>query len=141
MQILKRLTSFREFVLLAVIVLAAVAMAFASPRAEGGEIIFLSRSNILAVLLGLSFESIVAIGMTILLVSGGFDLSVGSTLALSGAVTAMVLKDGAPVAAAIPVGLAVGASIGLANGLIIARIRINPFITTLGTMGIARGLL
>jgi len=122
-------------VLLAGIILAAGAvLSIASPH-------FLNRDNIHALFLGFSAESIVAIGMAILLVSGGFDLSVGSTMALTGTITAMALKAGIPVVACIPIGLAVGGAVGLANGLVIARVRINPFITTLGTMGIARGLL
>ncbi len=102
---------------------------------------FLTWANLSGVLLGLAVESIVAVGMTILLVSGGFDLSVGSTMALSGAITAMALASGAPMLAGSVAGLAVGGLIGLANGAIIAYLRINPFITTLGTMCIGRGLL
>jgi len=79
--------------------------------------------------------------MTILLISGGFDLSVGSTVALSGAVTAIWLSNGMPVPAAILLGLGTGVLIGLINGLIIAEIGINPFITTLGMMSLARGML
>jgi ribose transport system permease protein len=131
---LKRLTEFREFMILYLIVLAGIAMSVASP-------IFLTRGNILATLLGLSIESIVAIGMTVLLVSGGFDLSVGSTVALTGAVTALCLVNGFPVYLAVPVGLGLGALIGLLNGLIIAEIGINPFITTLAMMSIVRGVL
>ena len=102
---------------------------------------FCAWPNLHAILLGMSAESIVAIGMTMLLVSGGFDLSVGSTMALTGVVTAMMLKTGAPVAVCVPIGLGVGAAVGLINGLMVAHVRINPFITTLGTMGIARGLV
>lgn len=128
------ITEFREFTILYVIVLSAVAMTYAVPE-------FLGRQNISAILLSLSDQSIIAIGMTILLISGGFDLSVGSTVALSGAVTAIWLTKGMPVPAAILLGLAVGVLIGLINGLIIAEIGINPFIATLGMMSLARGML
>ena len=131
---LARMTEFREFMILYIIVLSAIAMTYAKPE-------FLGRQNISAVLLSLSDQSIVAIGMTILLISGGFDLSVGSTVALSGAVTAIWLTQGVPVPVAIILGLGVGALIGLINGLIIAEIGINPFITTLGMMSLARGML
>jgi ribose transport system permease protein len=131
---IRQLTQFREFILVAIIALLGAGVYLRSD-------IFLSGSNLLALLLGLSVESIVAVGMTILMVSGGFDLSVGSTMAMTGAVAAYGLAAGVPVAAAIGMALAVGVAIGAANGLIIARIGINPFITTLGMMSIVRGLL
>jgi ribose transport system permease protein len=132
--VLLRVAGSHEFFLVMVLVAAGTALHFASDK-------FLSPTNISAMLLGLAVESIVAVGMTILLVSGGFDLSVGSTMALSGAVTAMLLIRGLPVPAAVVVGLAVGAGVGLINGLVIALLRINPFISTLAMMSAARGLL
>lgn len=131
---LKQLTQFREFMILLIILVAGVIMSFASP-------IFLTQGNLLSLLLSLSIESIVAIGMTVLMVAGGFDLSVGSTVALTGAVTAFCLRAGAPVPVAIAAGLALGTLIGVLNGVIIAKIGINPFITTLGMMSIVRGIL
>ncbi|MHC4529598.1 MAG: ABC transporter permease, partial [Planctomycetota bacterium] len=128
------ITEFREFMILYIIVLSTIAMTYVVPQ-------FLGRHNISAILLSLSDQSIIAIGMTILLISGGFDLSVGSTVALSGAVTAIWLTNGMPVPAAILLGLGVGVLIGLINGLIIAEVGINPFITTLGMMSLVRGLL
>ncbi|HUW18172.1 MAG TPA: ABC transporter permease [Sedimentisphaerales bacterium] len=129
-----RITEFREFMILYIIVLSAIAMWYAVPQ-------FLGPQNISAMLLSLSDQSIIAVGMTILLISGGFDLSVGSTVALSGAVTAIWLSQGMPVPVAILLGLGVGVLIGLINGLIIAEVGINPFITTLGMMSLARGML
>ncbi|MHC4647230.1 MAG: ABC transporter permease [Planctomycetota bacterium] len=128
------MTEFREFMILYIIILSVIAMTYAKAG-------FLGRQNISAILLSLSDQSIVAIGMTILLISGGFDLSVGSTVALSGAVTAIWLTQGVPAPVAIILGLGVGVLIGLINGLIIAEIGINPFITTLGMMSLARGML
>ncbi|MBM4019273.1 MAG: ABC transporter permease [Planctomycetes bacterium] len=128
------LADFREFMIIALILAIAAAMSLASP-------VFLTPENLSVVLLAVSTQAIVAVGMTVLLVSGGFDLSVGSTVGLAGAVTAMGLAGGLPVAAAVLAGLALGAAIGAANGLIVARIGINPFITTLGMMGIVRGAL
>ena len=130
----RMLTGFREFMLVVIILAGGMAMSFASPH-------FLTVGNFSAMLLGMSFEAIIAIGMTVLLVSGGFDLSVGSTMALSGAVSAICLVSGWPVVPAILAGLVVGAAVGVTNGLIIAKIGINPFITTLGIMGVVRGLL
>lgn len=130
----KKIIVFREIMILLFIILAAIVMSIASP-------IFLTFDNIMAILLSLSIESIVVIGMTILMVSGGFDLSVGSTVALSSAVTAMSMTSGVPIVVSIFLGLCVGTVIGIANGLIIAKIKINPFITTLGMMSIVRGIL
>ena len=131
---LARLTDFREFMILVVIIVASVIMSIASP-------IFLTPLNILANLLSVSIECIVAIGMTALMVSGGFDMSVGSTVALCGAVGAMAMKAGMAVPLAILIALAVGILIGIINGLLIAKVGINPFITTLGMMSVIRGLL
>ncbi len=104
---------------------------------------FLQPETINTILLYLFGYAIIACGMTVLLVSGGFDLSVGSVSALSAMVAAALMKGSAlhlpwPVAALIGVG--VGTTVGITNGLIVARLGINPFITTLGTMLLARGL-
>ena len=130
----QRFTDHREFMIFYIIVLGVIAMAYAIPE-------FLSHQNMSAVLLALADQSIIAVGMTLLLVSGGFDMSVGSTMALAGATTAIWLTLGFPVPIAILLGLAVGALIGAINGLIIAEVGINPFITTLGMMSLARGML
>jgi ribose transport system permease protein len=129
-----RLVAAHEFFLVVILLVAGLAMHLASDQ-------FLSATNLSAMLLGLAVESIVAIGMTILLVSGGFDLSVGSTMALAGGVTAMVLVAGVPVVPAVLLGLLVGAAVGLVNGVVIAWVRLNPFIATLAMMSAARGLL
>ena len=131
---LARITDFREFMILMVIVAASIIMSIASPY-------FLTRMNILANLLSVSIECIVAVGMTVLMVSGGFDMSVGSTVALCGATGAMAMRAGIPVLPAILIALAVGTLVGLINGLLIAKVGINPFITTLGMMSVLRGIL
>jgi ribose transport system permease protein len=80
--------------------------------------------------------------MTILMVSGGFDLSVGSTLALAGAVSGYAMtKFDVPIPLAILLGLGVGVLIGLINGLLVTKVRINPFIATLGMMQVVRGIV
>ncbi|MDO8586516.1 MAG: ABC transporter permease [Armatimonadota bacterium] len=127
------ITDQREFMIAYVIVLGSIAMAYAIPG-------FRHPQNLSAILLALADQSIIAVGMTLLLVSGSFDLSVGSTMALAGATTAIWLTMGLPVPVAILLGLAVGGLIGLINGLIITEIKINPFITTLGMMSLVRGL-
>lgn len=83
---------------------------------------------------------ILSVGMTFVVASGGVDLSVGSLAGLSGVIMAVLMKAGLPVASAVGLGLLTGVLIGVVNGLIIARLKINPFITTLAMMTIARGI-
>ena len=103
---------------------------------------FLSERNIRAILNVVSFVGIIAIGQTILLVAGEFDLSVGSVAGLSAVVAAKLMTAAAlPVAIAILGGIGVGAFIGLLNGLIVVRLGIPAFIQTLGMLFIGQGLI
>ncbi len=124
----------REAALFLVLVIAGSIMSLVSP-------VFLSRANIEAILIALSMEATIAVGMALLLISGGLDLSVGSTLAFAGVVTGLTLNAGAPAALAIAIGLSASLGVGLVNGLLVARLKINPFITTLGMAMALRGLL
>jgi ribose transport system permease protein len=81
-----------------------------------------------------------ALGMTLIIVAGGIDLSAGSAVALSGVTAAVLLKDGHSSWLAVVAALGVGALVGLVNGFIIARFNMMPFIVTLGTMSTCRGL-
>jgi ribose transport system permease protein len=81
-----------------------------------------------------------AIGMTMIIVSGGIDLSVGSAIALTGVVTALGLRDGMTPLVALLLGVGAGGVIGLVNGLAITRLKVIPFIATLGMLGVARGV-
>jgi ribose transport system permease protein len=101
---------------------------------------FLSPFNLTNILVQSSIMAVIAMGMTFVIVGGGFDLSVGSTAALSGCVAAM-LMPGAGMVVGILGGIAAGAAVGLVNGLVIARLGVNPFITTLGTMVLVRGVV
>jgi len=101
---------------------------------------FLSAGNLAGVARQTAVITIMAMGMTIVMVSGGIDLSVGSVMALSGVAGAMAMVSGAPVALGIAVAIAAGTLCGLASGAAIATLRIPPFIVTLGAMGIYRGL-
>lgn len=105
-----------------------------------GNAAFFSVNNGLTVLLQTSVIGLLGIGMTMVIITGGIDLSVGSVLALSGTVTGMLVKAGVPVTVGMTAGVAVGAICGLANGLIITKMRITPFVATLGMMLIARGI-
>lgn len=101
---------------------------------------FLSPFNLRIVLAQTVIVAIGAIGMTMLIVSGGIDLSVGSVIALTGVVTAVSLNAGRAPLLAVAAGVAAGGLIGITNGLAITRLKVVPFIATLGMLGIARGL-
>jgi ribose/xylose/arabinose/galactoside ABC-type transport system permease subunit len=93
-----------------------------------------------------SFFAIMAIGVTMVIISGGIDLSVGSTYALAGVLTAMALRaagasgTAASVSLALALCLGVGLACGLANGVMVIGLRVHPFIITLGTMWVFRGI-
>ena len=101
---------------------------------------YLSVRNLRIVLAQTVIVALGAIGMTIIIVSGGIDLSVGSAIALTGVVTAVTLRDGGSPFTAVAAGVLVGGLVGLINGLAITRLKVMPFIATLGMLGVARGL-
>ncbi len=101
--------------------------------------IFMSTGNISNVLRQTSINAIIAVGMTFVIITGGIDLSVGSTFAFASAVTAFLLKSGVNPIVALIAGLLTGAIIGLINGVIITKGKLQPFIVTLATMTIIRG--
>jgi ribose transport system permease protein len=123
----------KNYGILFAFVLVCAILAWLSP-------VFLRWNNILNVIRQSSIYGIMAVGMTFVILTGGIDLSVGSILAVSGALAAGMLKAGAPLPWVILAALAVGAAIGLANGLVVTLGRITPFVTTLGMMSIARSL-
>ncbi len=101
---------------------------------------FLTVSNALNVLRQASINGVISVGMTLVILTSGIDLSVGAVLALTGVVTADLLVKGWPPPLAVVAGLALGGLLGTVSGLIITRMNIPPFIVTLGMMTIARGL-
>jgi ribose/xylose/arabinose/galactoside ABC-type transport system permease subunit len=103
---------------------------------------FLSKANIYNILDQNVVFGIMACGMAFMIITGGFDLSVGSTAALTGVVVAFILKR-YPDALLIAVlaGLGIGALAGLCNGMLISKVGINPFITTFGMMVVIRGMV
>ncbi|WP_415326550.1 ABC transporter permease subunit [Clostridium perfringens] len=100
---------------------------------------FLSVSNITNVFTQVSVNAIIAIGMTFVILTGGIDLSVGSTLAISGAVGASIVKLTGNVFLAIIVAAVIGIAVGLINGLLVSKGKLQAFIVTLATMTIFRG--
>jgi ribose transport system permease protein len=110
-----------------------VALSVASPY-------FLTANNLASVARQTAVFNTMALGMTIVIISGGIDLSVGSILGLSGLVGTMALERGYPIPVGVLIGLLVGTVCGLANGIMVTKLRIPPFVVTLGTLGIFRGL-
>jgi ribose transport system permease protein len=101
---------------------------------------FLTVNNLLNVFRQVSINALIAFGMTFVILTGGIDLSVGSILALSSALTAGMMGSGMDTWLAVILGLGAGALMGAINGLFIAKGRLAPFIVTLATMTIFRGL-
>src|SRR2546430_10519826 len=101
---------------------------------------YLSLKNLRTVLAQTVIVAIGAIGMTMIIISGGIDLSVGSVIALTGIITALGINGGMPTTSAIFIGILVGGLVGLVNGLAITRLRVVPFIATMGMLGVARGV-
>jgi len=132
-RVIQAFVNVRELTLFVLIALIIIVMSNLSPY-------FFSFANFRAVAVGMAPTAIIVIGMAILLASGGFDLSVGSVMALSSTVVAMLLLAGTPIPVAVVLGLVLGAVAGLANGLLITGLGINPLIATLGTMSITRGI-
>lgn len=100
---------------------------------------FLTMGNMLNVFRQTSINSVIAAGMTFIILTGGIDLSVGSTLALTGAVGASLLASGMPLILALIIAILLGAFIGFLNGLVISKGKVQPFIATLAMMTIIRG--
>jgi ribose/xylose/arabinose/galactoside ABC-type transport system permease subunit len=101
---------------------------------------FARETNLVTMLRQTAVVGIAAVGMTFMIVLGGIDLSVGSAVALTTVVVAESLRAGFGAAAAAAFGVLTGASLGLCNGLLVAGLRISPFIVTLGTMSVLRGV-
>lgn len=103
--------------------------------------VFLTSTNLINILKQASITSVIAIGTTFILISGGLDLSSASVAALAGVCSAMFGLPGEyPFIIPLVIALAVGASCGLVNGVVVAKGKVPPFIATLGMMTIARGL-
>lgn len=102
--------------------------------------VFLSVRNIRNILQQVSTIGILAMGSTVLMVAGGIDLSVGSTVSVAAVVMGTMIKAGSAAELAILVGLLIGCGIGLINGLLAAYTKAHPFILTLGTMTLFQGV-
>ena len=112
--------------------------------------VFMTPRNLLNISKNFSFIALMSLGETLVIISGGIDLAVGSVCALSAVVTMMLMRflsdttaaqlPGATIALAVLLALTLAGLIGLVNGLLIARVRLSPFVTTLGMLSVARGM-
>lgn len=100
---------------------------------------FFKLNNLINILVAISTIGIIAVATTMVIVSGGIDLSIGSVVALSGVAVAQ-LSHHMPIPAAILISLGTGLGVGLVNGFAVTLVGINPLIATLGTLSIVRGL-
>jgi ribose transport system permease protein len=123
---MKRLLPFLSLIVL------FVALAIASPH-------FLTNTNLSSVARQTAVINIMALGMTMIIITGGIDLSVGAILAMGGLLGTMAMEKGLSIPAGVLVGILTGLVCGLGNGILITQLRIAPFIVTLGTLGIIRG--
>ena len=128
----------RNMSLLLMILVACIALTILQPR-------FLNQNNLSSIVTGMVYDLLMAMGMTLVMILGGIDLSVGSVLALAGVTTTVLLSDkvgiNLPIPLAIAAGLGVAALCGAFNGFFVARLKIAPFIVTLGMLTIARGIV
>lgn len=120
--------------IIAVLVIISVILSFASP-------VFLTTDNLLSVLRQVSNNMYLALGMTLVIILGGIDLSVGTCVAMCGTLTAgLMVNQGMPMVLAIAVGLLLGTLAGFLNGLIIATFKVPAFIVTMSMMNVAKGV-
>jgi ribose transport system permease protein len=123
----------RETGILGALVLMLLVLAIFIPQ-------FRAIGNLTNITRNFSFVGIVALGMTLVVLTGGIDLSVGSTWGVSAVVTASLLTSGWPLIAAVLMGPIVAAAVGLLNGFCVTRLRMSPFVPTLASLSIARSL-
>ena len=131
MQFIKTLRQYGIFV---VFIIISLVLSFISPQ-------FLTVSNWTIIITQVSINALLAFGVTFVIITGGIDLSLGSMVAVTGVTAAMLAHpDTFPVILPVFIGLLVGLLMGAFNGFIITKSKIAPFIVTLGTMTIGRGL-
>ena len=124
--VLQRLLPFLSLIVL------FVALTIASPN-------FFTSTNLSSVVRQTAVINIMALGMTMIMITGGIDLSVGAILAMGGVVGTMAMERGLSIPVGVLIGILTGLGCGFANGLMITQLRVQPFIVTLGTLGVFRG--
>lgn len=133
--ILNRLLARRESSLFLLLILICIIMSLLKPNT------FFTPENAFNILRQVSIIAIIAVGQTFVMISGGIDLSIGYNLALCGIVISSFLQMGFGPVLSIILGIIAGALVGFLNGIIITKLRLPPFIATLGMANIARGII
>jgi len=123
----------REFAIIVALFVMLVVFTIVDP-------IYISSGNILDIIEQSTINGLLAIGITFAIITGGIDLSVGSTFAIVIVTVGNMLKAGVPPFVAILIGLVLGYLLGVVNGLLVTQMRLQPFIATLGTMSVYRGI-
>jgi ribose transport system permease protein len=123
----------QTFWVLVAVLFACLCMALISPP-------FLTGSNLFNITRNVTFTAIIALGMTIVIINGGIDLSVGSVLCLCSMVIAVVMHNGYGIYVGVAASLATALLVGAFNGVLIAYVGMPPFVVTLGMLSIARSL-
>ena len=133
-KVLRNLFRSKEFIAIFLIIVIFLILSF-------GSTTFLNVTTFESFQTSIAPNAIIATGMMLLLISGVFDLSVGSVMGLAGAITSILIASRFPVLPSILVGLGIGLVFGFFNGFLVAYVGVNPLITTLGTLYIGRGLV
>lgn len=123
----------RQLSILLSLFLVMLMFSFLSP-------VFMQHRNIINILQQASINAVVGFGMTVVIITGGIDLSVGSIVALTSIVTAKFMVSGVPIPMALLSGILLGGLCGALNGVLISKVKLQPFLVTLGTMSLYRGL-
>jgi len=131
--VLVKIAKVREITIIGVIILIAIILSIVSPT-------FLTSDNLITTVLGIAMMAIVAEGMTLALVSGGFDLSVGSVMSLAGVLAGSLALSGMNIWLASVIALVASGVSGIITGLFVGKVKINPFIMTLGMQGVIQGI-
>lgn len=129
----RQIFKLQQWGIILVLILLVIILGVSSP-------VFLSGRNIRNILQQVSTLGILSMGMTILMISGGIDLSVGSSISVVACVVGKLLKAGVPAGYPIVLGLLLGSFIGFINGMLASQTRAHPFILTLGTMTLLQGV-
>ena len=131
--LLKQLLEMREISILLIILVMGVVLSIVSPY-------FLTGMNMMIILNGFALNMIFGVGMTISLIAGNIDFSVGSILGVCGFMTAIMLQKGIAIPLVILLALCIGAFLGFVNGFLIVRLKVLPIVVTLGTWMAYQGL-
>lgn len=130
----KRSDAIQRLLAFGALILLFIFFSFASPY-------FFTFSNVVGILISTAVNGLLALGVTFIIISGGIDLSVGTVMTLCSVMSAVAVKNwGLPVPIGVAIGILTGGFAGFTNGILISKLKLPPFIATLGMLNVARGL-